>query len=110
MQYVFTSFNGVHEKLALINKKLAGLYFKIGDAEAACLFAVSSCEIYEVLLGREHVETIEAYAMISVYQFARKKVQAAEWYLLKAIFLAQWAYSECYPELLPMYLNLSTIY
>lgn len=28
----------------------------------------------------------------------------------KAIFLAKFAYSECYPEIILMYLNLSTVY
>jgi hypothetical protein len=28
----------------------------------------------------------------------------------KSIFLAKFAYSECYPEIILMYLNLSTVY
>ena len=48
--------------------------------------------------------------MVSLYQLAVKKPAHAEWYILKAIFLGKWAYSECYPELLLMYLSLSTVY
>jgi tetratricopeptide (TPR) repeat protein len=58
LQYLFVSFNGVHEKLALINKKIAGIYYKVGDFDTAIMSALSSCEIYESLLGPEHVETI----------------------------------------------------
>lgn len=35
--------------------------------------------------------------MVGVYEFGRKKFAAAEYYILKAIFLAKFAYSECYP-------------
>jgi len=61
-------------------------------------------------LGFDHVETIEALMMIGIYNFARKKFDAAEYYLLKAIFLAKFAYSECYPEVMVMHMNLSTVY
>lgn len=47
---------------------------------------------------------------MGVYQFARKKFSAAEYYMQKAIFLAKFAYSECYPEIILMYLNLSTVF
>ena len=48
--------------------------------------------------------------MLGIYHFGRKKFDFAEYYLLKAIFTAQFAYSECYPEIIVMYMNLSTIY
>jgi hypothetical protein len=48
----------VHEKLALINKKIAGIYYKVGDFDTAVLSILNSCEIYESLLGPENVETI----------------------------------------------------
>jgi hypothetical protein len=48
--------------------------------------------------------------VIGVYQLARKRFNAAEYYMIKAISIARLTYSECYPELLPMLLNLSTVY
>ena len=48
--------------------------------------------------------------MIGIYNFGRKKFDSAEFYLLKAIFVAKLSYSECYPELIVMLMNLSTIY
>ena len=47
---------------------------------------------------------------VGVYQFSRKKYSAAEFYILKALFLAKFCYSECYPEVIIIYLNLSTVY
>jgi len=37
--------------LGLINKKIANIYFKIGDPDTAVIFALNSCEIYELLVG-----------------------------------------------------------
>ena len=51
LQYVFNVYNGIHQKLALINKKIADIYFKVGDIEMATLSALNACEIYEKLLG-----------------------------------------------------------
>ena len=48
--------------------------------------------------------------MIGTYNFGRKKFDLAEYYILKAIFIAKLAYSECYPEVIVMYMNLSTVY
>lgn len=36
----------MHEKLGLMYKKFAGLHYKIGDLDAAVLFALNSHEIY----------------------------------------------------------------
>jgi hypothetical protein len=94
---MFTSFGEMHEKLGLMYKKFSHLHFKVGDIESAVVFATNSYEIYEHLLGFDHVETIEALMMIGIYNFGKKKFDAAEYYLLKAIFLAKFAYSECYP-------------
>jgi hypothetical protein len=48
--------------------------------------------------------------MLGVYHFTMKRYDAAEHFILKAIFLAKFAYSECYPEVIVMHLNLSTVY
>lgn len=74
-------------------KKFSHLHFKVGDVDSAVIFAMNSYEIYDHLLGFDHVETIEALMMIGIYNFGRKKFDAAEYYLLKAIFLAKFAYS-----------------
>jgi hypothetical protein len=57
-QYMFTSFGEVHEKLGLMYKKFSNLHFKVGDVDSAVLFAINSHEIYENLLGFDHVESI----------------------------------------------------
>lgn len=51
MQFIFNVYNGIHQKLALINKKIADIYFKVGDIDMATLSALNACEIYEKLLG-----------------------------------------------------------
>ena len=58
-------------------KKLAGLHYKIGDLDAAVLFALNSHEIYEHLGGKDNVEAIEALMMVGVYEFGRKRFAAA---------------------------------
>ena len=45
-QYIFSAFGGSHEKLGLMYKKFASLHYKIGDFEAAVVFAMNSLEIY----------------------------------------------------------------
>lgn len=36
-------------------KKFAGLHYRIGDLDAAVLFALNSFEIYEHLRGKDHI-------------------------------------------------------
>ena len=76
----------------------------------ASLFAHNSYEIYEALLGEEHPESIEALALVGIYEYNRKKYEAAEHYTIRAILVAKCAFSEAYPELLIMLMNLSSIY
>lgn len=109
-QYIVTSYGGAHEKLASINKKMASIYFKIGDIDASIMFAEHSCEMYKAIYGHDHVEAIDNYLLLGLFHFARREYAAAEYYILDAIFVATVTYSECYPELLLLYLNLSTVY
>lgn len=85
-QYVFSTLGEQHQKLGLMYKKFAGLHSKVGDLQAAVMFSLHSYEIYNSIEGVDHVETIEALAMVGVYEFGRRRFAAAEYYLLKAIF------------------------
>ena len=97
MQYVMANFGGFHEKLAMVHKKLSNIYFRIGELDTALLFASHSCSIFESIFGIDHIETIENYNLLAFYHYSKQSFETAESFMLKAIYLNQTAYGECYP-------------
>jgi tetratricopeptide (TPR) repeat protein len=98
------------EQFGFLNKKLAQIYFRVGEIETAMALIQCGQKMCERIYGESHVETFECYNLLSQFYFFVNNFETAEYYLLKAIHLSTLAYGEEYPELIIAYLNLSTVY
>lgn len=100
----------MNEQLAFLNKKIAEVYFRLGEIEAAILFMDCSAKIFEKIHGLSDVETLECYNLLSQFYFFKRNFELSESYMLRMIQVSTVAYGEEYPELIAAYLNLSSIY
>lgn len=98
------------EELAILNKKVGEIYFRIGEVDAAIMFINCAQKICEKIYGESYVDTIECYHLSSQFFFFIRNFPVAEFYLIKAIHISTVSFGEEYPELIIYYLNLSTLY
>ena len=52
---MMNNFGTLHDKLALVHKKISNIYFRIGEINRALLFAPNSCRMLEHIYGVSHI-------------------------------------------------------
>jgi hypothetical protein len=55
---MMNNFGNLHDKLALVHKKISNIYFRIGEIDTALIFATNSCRMLEQVVGVTHIETL----------------------------------------------------
>lgn len=55
INFATTNFGIITEELAALNKKVAEIYFRIGEVEAALMFINCAQKMYEKIYGESHV-------------------------------------------------------
>jgi hypothetical protein len=64
-------YGGIHEDIALINQKIAHIYYKLGDYDSAINCLKSSVEMYDILYGEDHMKTIECISNLGLFYFSK---------------------------------------